>query len=47
MGYTMLEGNQQRAKTPDMIKEKISKIQNDPAFSNKDNLERPAMVLRK
>ena len=29
-----------------MIKEEISKIQNDPAFYNKDNLERPAMVRR-
>tara|TARA_R110002126_G_scaffold75281_5_gene187787 strand:+ start:816 stop:1646 length:831 start_codon:yes stop_codon:yes gene_type:complete len=46
MGDTVLEGNQQRAKTPDMIKEEISKIQNDPAFYNKDNLERPAMVRR-
>jgi hypothetical protein len=46
MGDTSLEGGQQHAKTPDMIKEEISKIQNNPAFYDKDNLERPAMVRR-
>ena len=46
MGDTSLEGGQQHAKTPAMIEEEMAKIQNNPDFYDKNNLEQPAMVRR-
>jgi hypothetical protein len=46
MGDVNLEGGNEGARTPANIKAEIFKIQNNPAFYDAENLERPGMVQK-